>query len=33
LLAQRTAPQPPTAESTFTPGGGRFGGGGASGSY
>jgi hypothetical protein len=33
LLAQRTARDLATPESTFTPGGGRFGGGGASGDY
>jgi len=33
VLAQRTAPEPPPPEPTFTPGGGRFGGGGASGQY
>jgi len=33
VLAQRSAPEPPPAESTFKPGGGRFGGGGAGGSY
>jgi len=33
VLAQRAAPQPQPAESTFTAGGGRFGGGGASGQY
>jgi len=33
LLAQRTARDLATPESTFTPGGGRFGGGGASGNY
>jgi hypothetical protein len=33
LLAQRTAPEPLPPESSFTPGGGRFGGGGASGGY
>jgi hypothetical protein len=33
LLAQRAAPEAPPADSTFTPGGGRFGGGGASGSF
>lgn len=33
LLAQHSAREIPPPESTFTPGGGRFGGGGASGSY
>ena len=33
LLAKRAGPEAPTAESTFEGGGGRFGGGGASGSY
>jgi hypothetical protein len=33
VLAQRAAPAPQPPESTFTPGGGRFGGGGASGNY
>jgi hypothetical protein len=33
LLAQRTAREFPSPEPSFTPGGGRFGGGGASGSY
>lgn len=33
LLAQRTAPEAPSANAAFTPGGGRFGGGGASGSF
>jgi uncharacterized membrane protein YgcG len=33
LLAQRTSPEPLPPESSFTPGGGRFGGGGASGSF
>ena len=33
VLAQRTAPELPRAEPPVTPGGGRFGGGGASGSY
>jgi len=33
LLAKRTAPEPPAAEPGFEPGGGRFGGGGATGGY
>jgi hypothetical protein len=33
LLAQRAAPEPAPAEPGFEPGGGRFGGGGATGSY
>ena len=33
VLAQRTAPELPRSEPPVTPGGGRFGGGGASGSY
>jgi len=33
VLAQRAAPQAPSSESGYTPGGGKFGGGGASGGY